>query len=178
MSFEGTPDEFLSEVLALPRVVAQSVAPDLARVAFSWAGRGDAIDVWVTPVDGTAGPVRITDSPDDSFVVGWMPDGKAVLVAEDSGGDERTRLYAVDIDPPHARRLLTDATPGYFLRGGRMTPDGRFLVVVIENERDERRDEGRSATGRGCGHDARTSAMGSMPVARVWSATICRAAQK
>ena len=27
MSFEGTPEEFLDQVLALPRVVAQSVAP-------------------------------------------------------------------------------------------------------------------------------------------------------
>jgi hypothetical protein len=70
MSFEGTPDEFLSEILVLPRVVAESVAPDLARVAFSWAGRGDAVDVWVTPVDGMAPPLRITDSPDDSYVIG------------------------------------------------------------------------------------------------------------
>ena len=124
MSFEGTPDEFLSEVLKLPRVVAESVAPGLAHVAFSWAGRGEAIDVWITPVDGTAPPTRITDSPDDSFVVGWMPDGKAVIVAEDRGGDERTRLYAVDIAPPHGRRLLTDETPNCFLRGGRVTPKG------------------------------------------------------
>lgn len=136
MSFEGTPDEFLSEVLALPRVVAESVSPDLRHVAFSWAGRGDAIDAWVTPVDGTAPPTRITESPDDSFVVGWMPDGRAVLVAEDRGGDERTRLYAVDVAPPHARRLLTDETPNYFLRGGRVTPDGRFLVYAANRDPD------------------------------------------
>lgn len=136
MSFEGTPEEFLDQVLALPRVVAQSVAPDLAHVAFSWAGRGDAIDVWVTPVDGTAAPLRITGTPDDSFVVGWMPDGKAVLVAEDRGGDERTRLYAVDVAPPHARRLLTDETPRYFLRGGRVTPDGRSLVYAANRDPD------------------------------------------
>jgi dipeptidyl aminopeptidase/acylaminoacyl peptidase len=134
MSFEGTPDEFLSEILVLPRVVAESVAPDLARVAFSWAGRGDAVDVWVTPVDGMAPPLRITDSPDDSYVIGWMPDGSAVIIAEDRGGDERVRLFAVDASPPHARRLLTDDAPAFFLRGGRMAPDGRTLVYAANRD--------------------------------------------
>ncbi|MEY4678403.1 MAG: hypothetical protein RLZZ276_52, partial [Pseudomonadota bacterium] len=97
MSFAGSPAEFLEEILVLPRVVAESVSPDLSRVAFSWAGRGDAVDAFVTPVDGMAGPVRITSSPDDSYVVGWTPDGAEVLVAEDRAGDERTRLYAVAV---------------------------------------------------------------------------------
>lgn len=134
MSFTGTSDEFLEQVLHLPRVVAESVAPDLRRVAFSWANVGDAVDAWVTPVDGTAPPTKITDNADDSYVVGWTPDGAAVLVAEDRGGDERVRLYAIDAAPPHARRLLTDESPGYFLRGGRLTPDGRTLVYAANRD--------------------------------------------
>ena len=134
MSFTGSPAEFLEEVLALPRVVAESVSPDLSRVAFSWAGRGDAVDAFVTPVDGMAGPVRITSSPDDSYVVGWTPDGAEVLVAEDRAGDERTRLYAVSVAPPHARRLLTDEEPAHFLRGGRLAPDGRTLVYAANRD--------------------------------------------
>lgn len=134
MSFTGTPDEFLTEILNLPRVVAESVSPDLAWVAYSWAGTGDAVDAWLTPVEATAPPIRITDNADDSYVVGWMPDGSAVIVAEDRGGDERTRLYAIDRAPPHARRLLTDETPNYFLRGGRFTPDGRTLVYVANRD--------------------------------------------
>ncbi|MBL8699175.1 MAG: S9 family peptidase [Alphaproteobacteria bacterium] len=136
MSFTGTPDEFLDEILRLPRVVAESVSPDLARVAFSWANVGEAVDAWVTPVDGTTAPTRITDNADDSYVIGWTPDGAAVLVAEDRGGDERVRLYAVDVAPPHARRLLTDENPGYFLRGGRLTPDGRTLVYAANRDPD------------------------------------------
>lgn len=134
MSFAGSPAEFLEEVLALPRVVAESVSPDLSRVAFSWAGRGDAVDAFVTPVDGMAGPVRITSSPDDSYVVGWTPDGTEVVVAEDRAGDERTRLYAVAAAPPHARRLLTDEEPAHFLRGGRFAPDGRTLVYAANRD--------------------------------------------
>ena len=40
MSFTGTPDEFLTEILNLPRVVAESVSPDLAWVAFSLGRHG------------------------------------------------------------------------------------------------------------------------------------------
>jgi dipeptidyl aminopeptidase/acylaminoacyl peptidase len=134
MSFAGTPDEFLTEILNLPRVVAESVSPDLAWVAFSWVGTGDAIDAWITPVEATAPPIRITDNADDSYVIGWLPDGSAVIVAEDRGGDERTRLYAIDRAAPHARRLLTDETPNYFLRGGRFTPDGRTLVYAANRD--------------------------------------------
>ena len=53
MSFTGTPDAYLDEILNLPRVVAESVSPDLAWFAFSWANVGAAVDVWVTPISGT-----------------------------------------------------------------------------------------------------------------------------
>ncbi len=134
MSFTGTPDAYLDEILNLPRVVAESVSPDLAWFAFSWANVGAAVDVWVTPISGTEAPLRITTSADDSYVMGWSPDGSAILVAEDRGGDERTRLYLVDRAPPHARQLLTDESPNYFLRGGRFTPDGRTLVYAANRD--------------------------------------------
>jgi dipeptidyl aminopeptidase/acylaminoacyl peptidase len=134
--FAGSPEAFLDAVLKLPRVVAESVSPDLSRIAFSWAGVGDVVDVWLAAVEGMAPPLRLTTSPDDSYVVGWTPDGASVLVAEDRGGDERTRLYSVACAPPHARRLLTDESPNYFLRGGKLTPDGRTLCYAAN--RDER----------------------------------------
>jgi len=134
MSFTGTPDAYLDEILNLPRVAAESVSPDLAWFAFSWANVGAAVDVWVTPISGTEAPLRITTSADDSYVMGWTPDGAAILVAEDRGGDERTRLYLVDRAPPHARKLVTDESPNYFLRGGRFTPDGRTLVYAANRD--------------------------------------------
>src|SRR5262245_33619338 len=135
-----TPDQFLDAVLALPRLAGESVAPDLKRVAWSWAGLGPVADVWVGGVDGLVPPLKITDSPQDSYVVGWTPDSRAVLVAEDEDGDERTRLYAIDAAPPHARRLLTDAKPEYFLRGGKLTPDGRTLVYAANRDPDTARE--------------------------------------
>ena len=77
MSFTGTSEEFLEQILRLPRVVAESVSPDLRHVAFSWANVGESVDAWVTPVDGATAPTRITDNPDDSYVIGWTPDGAA-----------------------------------------------------------------------------------------------------
>ncbi len=129
-----TPAEFLDAILALPRLGGESVAPDFKRVAWSWSGVGPVADVWVGPIDALTPPVKITDSPQDSHVVGWTPDSRAVIVAEDEDGDERTRLFAVDADPPHARRLLTDAQPEYFLRGGKLAPDGRTLVYAANRD--------------------------------------------
>ena len=57
MSFTGSPEEFLEEVLALPRVVAESVSPDLSRVAFSWAegilsDRASVVDIELQDAPG------------------------------------------------------------------------------------------------------------------------------
>jgi dipeptidyl aminopeptidase/acylaminoacyl peptidase len=46
---------------------------------------------------------------------------------EDHNGDERDRLFRVDIDNPGSMIPLTDANPAYFLRGGSLHPDGRTL---------------------------------------------------
>jgi dipeptidyl aminopeptidase/acylaminoacyl peptidase len=134
MSFAGSDAEFLTAILKLPRVVATSVSPDLTHVAFSWADAGEALDVWVSPSDATAPPIRVTSSAEDSYAIGWTPDSREIVIAEDKDGDERTRLYAVAREAPHARRLLTDAEPNYFLRGGRFAPDGRTLVYSANRD--------------------------------------------
>ena len=45
------PEEFLDAVLALPRLAAEAAAPDLTRIAWSWAGLGPVADVWIGGVD-------------------------------------------------------------------------------------------------------------------------------
>jgi len=124
------PAAFLDAILDLPRPMAERVSPDLAWIAWTWFGRGRAADVYVAPTDGSAAPVRLTDTAQDSMVVSWGPDSRTLIVAEDQDGDERVRLYAVDRTRPFARTLLTDAEPRYFLRGGRLHPNGRWLIYA------------------------------------------------
>lgn len=126
MASRFSPGQFLDHLLALPRLGSSAVSPDLKWVAWSWYGVGAAADAWLAPTDGSFAPVRLTDTPNDTDVVGWSADSRTLLVAEDRDGDERTRLYA--IAEPLQMRLLTDAEPHYFLRGGKLTPDGKTLV--------------------------------------------------
>jgi dienelactone hydrolase len=129
-----TPEEFLDLLLSLPKLGGEVVSPDLRYVAWTWYGRGPAADVYMAPTDGTLPPTRLTDTPQDSSVVSWSADSRSVIVSEDKDGDERERLYAVDIFKPLQMRLLTDAAPNYFLRGGRLTPDSRTLVYAANRD--------------------------------------------
>src|SRR6185369_4130749 len=103
------PDEFLDLLLSLPKLGGEIVSPDLNYVAWTWYGRDPAAD-------------------------SLSADSRTVIVSEDKDGDERERLYAVDIFKPLEMRLLTDANPNYFLRGGKLTPDGRTLVYAANRD--------------------------------------------
>src|SRR5207237_227749 len=100
---------------------------------------GPVADVYVAPADGSAEPTRLTAGEENTFLVAWTPDSRAVLVSQDRGGDERDRLYRVDLDRPLDLRLLTDDEPNYFLHGGddvkcaaSWFPDGRRLLVTAD----------------------------------------------
>lgn len=123
-----TPEETLAALLSLPALAAPAVSPDGKWAAWTWYRTGPAAEVFVAPTDGSAAPLRLTDSPDDSVVVSWTPDSRSLLVEEDHDGDERARLYRVDPARPGERVLLTDEAPEYFLRGGQLHPSGRWVV--------------------------------------------------
>ncbi len=119
---------YLDALLALPGLSGPDVSPDGRWVAWGWSRVGPVADVYAAPTDGSAAPLRLTELGQNTAVIGWSPDSRAVLVAHDRGGDERARLLRVELDCPLAATLLTDAEPDYFLRGGALTPDGRTLI--------------------------------------------------
>ena len=129
-----SPSELLDHLLALPKLGGAVVSPDLKWVAWTWYGRGPAADVYAAPTDGSAPPRQLTNTPQDTSVVSWSPDSRFVIVSEDKDGDERDRLYAVGLDTPFEMRLLTDANPSYFLRGGKLAPDGRTLYYAANRD--------------------------------------------
>ena len=119
---------YLEALLALPRLYGARVSPDGRWVAWTWFGVGEAADVYLAPTDGSGGPLRLTEGADDSMLVSWTPDSDAVIVAQDRDGNERDRLYRVAIDAPLVMVGLTEADPQFYIRGGELHPNGRWLV--------------------------------------------------
>jgi dipeptidyl aminopeptidase/acylaminoacyl peptidase len=121
-------EEFLDALLAMPNLGAALVSPDGKWVAWSWFGIGPAADVFVVPTDGSVAPLRLTDTPDNTLLVSWTHDSKAVLVQQDHNGNERAQLFRLDISQPGQMQPLTEESPNFFLRGGQMHPNNRWLI--------------------------------------------------
>ena len=67
------PDEYLDALLTLPQLRHALVSPDARWVAWTWFGVGPAADVYAVPTDGSAPPVRLTDTPDNTMASRGRP---------------------------------------------------------------------------------------------------------
>jgi dipeptidyl aminopeptidase/acylaminoacyl peptidase len=122
-------DGRLDALLSIPALYAPQVSPDGAWVAWSWSRLGPAADVFAAPTDGSRPPLRLTQTTEgDTLVVSWTPDGQSVIVSQDQNGDERVRLFRVGLDEPGGMQPLTEPEPNYFLWGGQLHPNGRWLI--------------------------------------------------
>jgi len=132
MNDEGVMnDTFLQALLTLPEVDEAKLSPDRRWVAFTWVHAGAHTDVYLVPTDGSAAPIALTTTPEETRLIGWAFDSRSVIVAEDHDGDERVRLFRVAIDHPGAMEPLTEDRPPYFISGGALSPDGRTLFYSI-----------------------------------------------
>ena len=123
-----TPDRHLDTLLSVPVLSVPEISPDGRWAAWSWSRLGPAADVFAAPTRGSAPSLRLTETPDDTFVVSWTPDSRSVVVGQDRDGDERVRLFRVRLEEPGAMEPLTEASPNYYVRGGQVHKDGRWLV--------------------------------------------------
>jgi dipeptidyl aminopeptidase/acylaminoacyl peptidase len=124
-------DNRLDALLSIPALFGPIVSPDGDWVAWSWARLGPAADVFAAPTDGSRAPIRLAQTAEgDTEVVSWAPDGKSVIVSQDNDGDERVRLFRIWLDQPGTMEPLTEANPNYYIRGGQLHPNGRWLVYA------------------------------------------------
>ena len=119
---------YLESLLTLPSMVHPLVSRDGKWVSWTWFHKGPAADVFVAPADGSHSPIRLTNTPDNTYIVSWVPDSTAVIIAQDKGGNERDQLFRVDITKPLVMLPLTKADPNFFIRGGELHPNNNFLV--------------------------------------------------
>ncbi len=120
--------QLIHQLLTLPTVYTPRLSPDRRWVAFVWYRVHENGDVFLVPADGSRPPVALTHTPEWTSLVSWAPDSRSVIVAEDRGGNERAQLFRISLDRPQTRVPLTEQDPPYFIRGGDLHPNGRWLV--------------------------------------------------
>lgn len=120
---KNTIDSFLKT----PCLKGAKVSPDLKWIVWVWANVGPSADVYIAPLDRSDSPRKLTDFKQDTSVISWTEDSRFVVVNHDYDGDERFRLYKVDV---HSGETfpLTDEHPSCFIRGGQITADGKYLI--------------------------------------------------
>jgi dipeptidyl aminopeptidase/acylaminoacyl peptidase len=133
------PNPYLDALLSLPNFYDNvEISRDGRWAAWSWYRAGPTADVYVVPTEGSAAPARLTDTPDDTELVSWTHDSRAVLVRHDHAGDERVQLFRVDLDQPGVLIPLTEPEPSYYIHGGALHSNGRWLFYSANvNERGE-----------------------------------------
>jgi dipeptidyl aminopeptidase/acylaminoacyl peptidase len=129
-------EKYLDALLALPDVYRPMVSRDGAYVAWTWFRMGPAANVFFASTDGSTPPIRLSQTPDNTFLVSWSPDSSAVIVTEDKAGNERYQLFRIDIAEPEVLHPLTEADPKFFLRGGELHPNRAFLVYGANYDLD------------------------------------------
>jgi dipeptidyl aminopeptidase/acylaminoacyl peptidase len=124
------PELFLGSLLSLPKLFQAKVSQDGIYVAWTWAQLGPAADVFVAPTNGSSQPTRLTNTGQDTWLISWTPDNQGVIVAQDKDGNERYQLFQVHIDQPEEMKPLTEPDPNFFLSGGQLHPNSRWLFYA------------------------------------------------
>ncbi|MGD9099796.1 MAG: prolyl oligopeptidase family serine peptidase [Anaerolineae bacterium] len=121
-------NDFIQQLLTLPAVRSACLSPDRHWVAFEWYRVHENLDVFVAPLDGSREPFALTHTSEWTELMSWTSDSRALIVGQDKGGNERTQLFRVHLDRPQEMHPLTQADPPYFIRGGDLHPNGRWLI--------------------------------------------------
>lgn len=126
------PEDYLDALLSLPDMedYLPKISPNGKWAAWTWFRVGPAGDVFAVPADAAAPPLRLTDTGDHTMLVSWTPDSRAVIVAQDHDGDERVQLFRIDLENPRVMQALTEAAPNYYIQGGQLHPNGKWLVYA------------------------------------------------
>jgi len=126
--------DLLRQLLSLPSVSYAQLSPDARWIAFEWYRLREKVDVFIVPSDGSTPPKAVATTDEDTHLISWSADSRAIIVSEDHDGDEHARLYRVvlQLDDHGALQIgalepLTAPAPAYFLRGGSLSPDGSKL---------------------------------------------------
>ena len=119
---------FLADLFSLPLLNMIAASRDGKYLAFNWRNVHPNTDVFYVPTDGSKDPIALTKTSETTLCKTFFPKSKSLLVAEDKSGNERYQLLRVNLDEPGKLFALTRENPSYFLRGGDIHPNERWLI--------------------------------------------------
>jgi dipeptidyl aminopeptidase/acylaminoacyl peptidase len=85
-------------------------------------------DLWLTAVDGSQPPRRLTFSRGGEGGVTWSPDGGRLAFSARREGDDATQLYVLDVAAGGEALRITTLSTG--ASSPRWSPDGRHLLFA------------------------------------------------
>ncbi len=132
--------DFLDALLTVPAIYSQRISKNSKYIAYTWKNIHPNLDVFLIPTDGTAQPVALTETPEATFIVNFAPDSRSVIVGEDKDRNERVRLFEVRIDEPKRMMPLTEENPPFFLRGGALHPNRKWLVYGANCDAEKKQE--------------------------------------
>ena len=133
-------DSFLEALLSIPQIYEPIISKDSKYIAYTWINVHPNSDVFVVSADGTARPAAFTETPEATFLVSFTPDSRSIIVGEDKNRNERVRLFEVYIDRPKRMIPLTEEEPPFFIRGGALHPNRKWLVYGANYDEERRRE--------------------------------------
>jgi len=131
---------FLDTLLTIPVIYNYKISKNSRYVAYTWKNVHPNLDVFLVPTDGSRRPIALTETPEATFIVDFTPDSNSVIVGEDKNRNERVRLFEVAIDKPEEMIPLTEEDPPFFLRGGALHPNRKWLVYAANYDLERKKE--------------------------------------
>jgi len=121
-------EDFLENLLTVPRLFRLTVAKPGDKVVFSWKNVHRNVDVFYIDLkDSSPSPIALTKTDETTIALDFFPKSNAVLVSEDKSRNERHRLYRINLNEPLKMIPLMEEDPEYFIRYGDIHPTEKWL---------------------------------------------------
>ena len=121
-------DIYLDNLMTLPIMWNATLSPDGKRIVFSWQNVHPNVDVFYTSLNDSSGPVALSKTREATLFASFYPNSQAIIVGEDKNRNERVRLFKINFAEPENMIPLTMEDPPFFIRGGKIHPNEKWLV--------------------------------------------------